>query len=234
MLTRRQINRLKHQVPTMKRNFDAINRSYERDIKQAVDNVKHTSSNGWEKLTLNNKEKVVGDLARTVKWDIHEQKRVEHILKRNWRYFVRNAKRRDHRNKHAFKKFARHAKSPVRAIIKDFENEFNKYVNSTTVTAEALVRDDDIMNAVKMQDIYGLPATTLSEDEVMIISAFAVLIVACLHAMLAKKKAFKTHFDIELGEAETFPTPKESKKAIKKTLKNVMSKNQAKATLMDN
>jgi hypothetical protein len=49
--------------------------------------------------------------------------------------------------------------------------------------------------------------------------------------MRGGKKEF-THIEFDL-EKESIPTPKENKKAIKQTLKNVLSKNQAKATLME-
>lgn len=69
----------------------------------------------------------------------------------------------------------------------------------------------------------------------MLVSAFGVLIVAALATAANKfapaKKADKFEFEVD-QEMCAAPSQKENKKAIKKTLKNIMSKNNAKTTLI--
>lgn len=90
-----------------------------------------------------------------------------------------------------------------------------------------ITHNAEIIDSVEMEQI--------STDDVMLIAAFGVLVVATLAAIASKfgsaKKADKFEFDVDT-EMCPMPTQKESKKAIKKTLKNIMAKNNAKTTLI--
>lgn len=71
----------------------------------------------------------------------------------------------------------------------------------------------------------------MTQDMVMVISCFGVVVFAVLAAAM-KKQSKKTEFVEFAVDAENCPAPKESKKEIKKTLKNIMAKNSAKTSLI--
>jgi len=74
----------------------------------------------------------------------------------------------------------------------------------------------------------------LSQDDVMFMGFVGVIMMAFIGAMADKfKPAKKVEFEFEVDtEAVPVPTQKENKKAIKKTLKNIMAKNNVKTTLI--
>jgi len=69
----------------------------------------------------------------------------------------------------------------------------------------------------------------------MFLAAFGVIVFAVIAAAADKfrssKKAEKFEFEVD-QEMCPVPSQKENKKAIKKTLKNIMAKNDAKTTLI--
>jgi hypothetical protein len=68
----------------------------------------------------------------------------------------------------------------------------------------------------------------------MIFACFSVLVFAALFAGLNKLRSSQKNsdkFEFEVDN-EMCPTPRENKKAIKDTLKSIMSKNNAKTTLI--
>jgi hypothetical protein len=75
----------------------------------------------------------------------------------------------------------------------------------------------------------------MTMEEVMLLSAFGVLVFASFYAMTeklrSKPKNDKFEFEVDT-EMVPIPTAKENKKAIKQTLKNIMAKNNAKTTLI--
>jgi hypothetical protein len=74
---------------------------------------------------------------------------------------------------------------------------------------------------------------SFSDDEIMLMTAVGVIFVAATAAAFKKNNKKTKEFEFEVDtEMVPTPTPKENKKAIKKTLKNIMAKNNAKTTLI--
>lgn len=129
----------------------------------------------------------------------------------------------------------------TKAGVRDFEqhNHVKRWSKEHNVTQRANRIKKLIRGAIKIthnaEIIDSVEMEQLSTDDVMLIAAFGVLVVATLAAIASKfgsaKKADKFEFDVDT-EMCPMPTQKESKKAIKKTLKNIMAKNNAKTTLI--
>jgi hypothetical protein len=115
----------------------------------------------------------------------------------------------------------------------------NEEVKQIIESGEQVIDNEDIIESGE-QVIYTaevidmLNKNEFSQDEIMIIACFGVLVLAALSAGLNKlssgqKSSDKFEFEVD---AEMCPTPRENKKAIKDTLKSIMSKNNAKTTLI--
>jgi len=66
----------------------------------------------------------------------------------------------------------------------------------------------------------------------VLMSAVAMIALVSIFVSTQKKAKSTDQFEFEL-DSEKCPTPKENKKAMKKTLKNIMSKNGAKTSLIN-
>lgn len=98
-------------------------------------------------------------------------------------------------------------------------------VRNTIRSGIQVTNNAEILDSIK---------TEWTQDEVMLLAAFGVVVMAAFAAGFQKlrgdKKTDKFEFEVD---TEMVPAPKESKKAIKNTLKNIMSKNNAKTTLIN-
>ena len=102
------------------------------------------------------------------------------------------------------------------------------YVGSIKVDGQAIntieIDNEESTNAIEINN-----QEVLSEEEIIIYTAFATLVLATLFAAGKQMKKSKTdsfEFEVDVEKAV------QSKKEIKKTLKNVMAKNNAKTTLI--
>lgn len=135
----------------------------------------------------------------------------------------------------------KNAKSQVRKELKKLENDND--IKEWAKEQKLKPRFDNVQRIVgsafnvtnNAEIIDSAEFEQLSTDDIMLISAFGVLIVAAIAAAAGQftstKKADKFEFEVD-QEMISVPSQKENKKAIKKTLKNIMAKNNAKTTLI--
>ena len=79
-----------------------------------------------------------------------------------------------------------------------------------------------------------LTQNMMETDEIIVMAAFGVVAFAFMYAMIEKCKSTKgdkIEFEVDTEKCPV-PVARENKKEIKKTLKNVMAKHNAKASLI--
>ena len=204
---------LKRDFRRWNRTEPARKRQWETAFNYTVENIKHESADqrqpasGYDRIYLDNRQAVVDRL----KAADDMQKRHDAEVRRDFEDYFRTVKR-------SKKRFDRRAKRNARSV----EKELKKLCDEIEEAERAEKAEQ--AKATTMFDTFNLgESLNLNAEQAMLYSMALVFTVG--GAALLKKSQEKKTFEFEANDIEA--PKKESKKEIKKTLKNIMQKNNA-------